>query len=85
MTDLLDYPNKKDEQTLIKTDIGKRKKEQFIQNLREGDVINDFFAVKISNKKSLISILKEKESGKEVASLRHMNRFMKAGSAYYDK
>jgi 3'-5' exoribonuclease len=49
MTDLLDYPNKKDEQTLIKTDIGKRKKEQFIQNLREGDVVNDFFAVKIKN------------------------------------
>jgi 3'-5' exoribonuclease len=49
MTDLLDYPNKKEEQTLIKTDIGKRKKEQFIQNLREGDVVNDFFAVKIKN------------------------------------
>lgn len=49
MTDLLDYPNKKDEQTLIKTDIGKRKKEQFIQNLREGDVVNDFYAVKIKN------------------------------------
>jgi len=49
MTDILDYPNKKDEQTLIKTDIGKRKKEQFIQNLREGDVVNDFYAVKIKN------------------------------------
>jgi 3'-5' exoribonuclease len=49
MTDLLDYQNKKDEQTLIKTDIGKRKKEQFIENLREGDVINDFYAVKIKN------------------------------------
>ncbi len=34
MTDLLDYSNKKDEQTLIKTDIGKRKKEQFIENLK---------------------------------------------------
>jgi len=49
MTDLLDYSNKKDEQTLIKTDIGKRKKEQFIENLREGDVINDLYAVKIKN------------------------------------
>ncbi len=49
MTDILDYQNKKDEQTLIKTDIGKRKKEQFIENLREGDVINDFYAVKIKN------------------------------------
>lgn len=49
MADLLDYSNKKDEQTLIKTDIGKRKKEQYIENLREGDVVNDFYAVKIKN------------------------------------
>jgi 3'-5' exoribonuclease len=49
MTDLTDYSKKKDEQTLIETDIGKRKKEQFIENLREGDVVNDFYAVKIKN------------------------------------
>jgi 3'-5' exoribonuclease len=49
MTDLLDYSNKKDEQTLIKADIGKRKKEQYIENLRDGDVVNDFYAVKIKN------------------------------------
>ncbi|MBY8991275.1 MAG: hypothetical protein KGD58_11020 [Candidatus Lokiarchaeota archaeon] len=30
-------------------------------------------------------LLKEKESGKVVASMRHMNRFMKAGSAVYSK
>ena len=49
MTDLLNYSDKKDAQTLIKTDTAKRKKEQFIENLREGDVVNDFFAVKIKN------------------------------------
>jgi hypothetical protein len=30
-------------------------------------------------------VLKEKESGKLVASLRHMNRFMKAGSPLYSE
>jgi len=49
MTDILNYEKKKDEQTMIKTDTGKRKKEQFIENLREGDVVNDFYAVKIKN------------------------------------
>ena len=34
---------------MIQADTGKRKKEQFIENLREGDVVNDFFAVKIKN------------------------------------
>jgi 3'-5' exoribonuclease len=34
---------------MIQTDTGKRKKEQFIENLREGDIVNDFFAVKIKN------------------------------------
>lgn len=48
MTDIYSY-DKKEEQTLIKTDTGKRRKEQFIENIREGDVINDFFAVKIKN------------------------------------
>jgi len=49
MADLLNYDKKKDEQIMIQADTGKRKKEQFIENLREGDVVNDFFAVKIKN------------------------------------
>jgi 3'-5' exoribonuclease len=49
MADILNYEKKKDEQTMIKADTGKRKKEQFIENLREGDVVNDFYAVKIKN------------------------------------
>ena len=47
MADIYQYDKKKDEQTIIKTDTGKRKKEQYIENLREGDAVNDFFAVKI--------------------------------------
>jgi 3'-5' exoribonuclease len=47
MTDIYQYEKKKEEQTIIKTDTGKRKKEQYIENLREGDAVNDFFAVKI--------------------------------------
>lgn len=49
MSDIYSYDKKGEEQTLIKTDTGKRMKEQFIENIREGDVINDFFAVKIKN------------------------------------
>jgi len=49
MADILDYSKKKDEQTLINADTGKRKKEQFVENLREGDVVNDIYAVKIKN------------------------------------
>jgi 3'-5' exoribonuclease len=49
MADIYQYDKKKDKQTMIKTDTGKRKKEQFIENLREGDVVNDFFSVKIKN------------------------------------
>ena len=49
MSDLYNYSKKQEEQTMIKTDTGKRKKEQFIENLREGDVVNDFFAVKVKN------------------------------------
>jgi len=49
MADILNYDSKKDEQTMIQTDTGKRKKEQYIENLREGDVVNDFYAVKIKN------------------------------------
>jgi 3'-5' exoribonuclease len=50
MSDLYKYDDKKkDEQTMIETDTGKRKKEQYIENLREGDVVNELFAVKIKN------------------------------------
>ena len=49
MSDLYQYNKKKDEQTMIETDTGKRKKEQYIENLREGDVVNDLYAVKIKN------------------------------------
>ena len=49
MPNLYNYSKKKDEQTIIETDTGKRKKEQYIENLREGDVINDIYAVKIKN------------------------------------
>jgi 3'-5' exoribonuclease len=47
MVDIYQYDKKKEEQTIIKTDTGKRKKEQYIENLRDGDAINDFFAVKL--------------------------------------
>ena len=47
MADIHNYEKKKEEQTIIKADTGRRKKEQFIENLREGDVVSDFFAVKI--------------------------------------
>ena len=49
MPDLYNYNKKKDEQTMIEADTGKRKKEQFVENLREGDVVNDLYAVKIKN------------------------------------
>ncbi|MEA2055639.1 MAG: HD domain-containing protein [Candidatus Thermoplasmatota archaeon] len=49
MSDLYSYNKGKDEQTIIKADIGKRRKERFVENLREGDVVNDFFAVKMKN------------------------------------
>ena len=50
MSDLYKYDKKKEEgQTMIKTDTGKRKKEQYIENFKEGDTINDFFAVKLKN------------------------------------
>jgi len=49
MSDLYNYSKKKEEQTMIEADTGKRKKEQFIENLREGDVVNDLYAVKIKN------------------------------------
>ena len=49
MTDIYGYEKKQDEQTMIEADVGRRKKEQFIENLREGDAVNDFFAVKSKN------------------------------------
>ncbi len=49
MSDLYKYQKKKDEQTMIKADTGKRNKEQYIENLKEGDIVNDLFAVKIKN------------------------------------
>ena len=47
MPDLYYHDKNKEEQTMIQTDIDKKKKEQFIENLREGDVVNYFYAVKI--------------------------------------
>jgi len=49
MTDIMEFSKTKDEQTMIQADTGKRSKEQYIENLREGDVVNDIFAVKIKN------------------------------------
>jgi 3'-5' exoribonuclease len=45
MTDIFSYEKKQEKQTMIEADTGKRKKEQFIENLREGDVVDDLFAV----------------------------------------
>lgn len=49
MPDILDYTKEKNEQTMIEADTGKRRKEQFIEDLKEGDIVNDFFAVKIKD------------------------------------
>jgi len=49
MTDIYNYEKKQEKQTLIEADTGKRSKEQFVENLREGDAVNDYFAVKIKN------------------------------------
>ncbi len=49
MTDIDSFEKKHDEQTMIEVNTGKRKKEQFIDKLMEGDVVNDLFAVKIKN------------------------------------
>jgi 3'-5' exoribonuclease len=49
MGDIYSYSKSSEEQTeqtMIKTDTGKRKKDQLIENLREGDSVNDLFAVK---------------------------------------
>jgi 3'-5' exoribonuclease len=47
--DLESYRKKQDEQTMIDVDTGLIKKNQYIENLREGDIVNDIFAVKIKN------------------------------------
>jgi 3'-5' exoribonuclease len=49
MPNLYNYTKRKDEQIMIEADTGKRNKVQFIENLREGDVVNDLYAVKIKN------------------------------------
>ena len=49
MPDRYSYNKRKDEQAMIETDTGKRRKEQFIENLSEGDMVNDIFAVKMKN------------------------------------
>jgi 3'-5' exoribonuclease len=49
MSDIYSYDKKREEQTMIKADTGKRKKEQFIENLRDGDAVSDFFAVRTKN------------------------------------
>jgi len=49
MSDIYSYDKKQDDQMMIKTDTGRRKKEQFIENLRDGDAVSDFFAVKTKN------------------------------------
>jgi len=49
MSDIYNYNKKEEKQTMIKADTGKRKKEQFIENLREGDVVSDFYAVRTKN------------------------------------
>ena len=46
MTDIYSYDKKQDEQTMINADTGKRKKEQYIEKLRENDTVNELFAVK---------------------------------------
>lgn len=45
MTDIYNFSKKPEKQTMIETDTGIRKKEKYIENLREGDTIDDLFAV----------------------------------------
>jgi 3'-5' exoribonuclease len=49
MADIYSYDKKQKEQTLIKADEGKRQKEIFIENLKEGDVITELFSVKLKS------------------------------------
>lgn len=46
MVDIYSYDKKSKEQVMIHTDEGKRKKELFIENFKEGDAVNDMFSVK---------------------------------------
>ena len=52
MEDIYSYDKKHEEQTeqtTIRGDTVKKKKEQYIENLREGDTVNEFLAVKMKN------------------------------------
>lgn len=49
MADLFHYEKKADEQTMIKTGGKKRRKIQFINELKEGETVNDLFSVKQKN------------------------------------
>ena len=49
MADIYSYDKKADEQLMIKTDSGKRRKEIFIEDLREGDTVNEAFSVKMKS------------------------------------
>ena len=49
MTDIYSYDKKSNEQVMIHTDEGKRHKEQFISDLKEGDMVNDMFSVKLKS------------------------------------
>jgi len=49
MTDLFQYEKKAEEQTMIKAEGKKRKKIQFIDQLHEGESVNDLFSVKQKN------------------------------------
>ncbi len=49
MADLFHYEKKAEEQTMIKTGGKKRKKIQFINELKEGETVNDLFSVKQKN------------------------------------
>ncbi|MEF8849005.1 MAG: HD domain-containing protein [Candidatus Thermoplasmatota archaeon] len=49
MADNIESSSKKQKQETIKADTGKRRKEQFIEQLNEGDKVNDFFAIKMKS------------------------------------
>lgn len=49
MTDLFHYEKKAEEQTMIKPGGKKRRKIQFIEQLKEGETVNDLFSVKRKN------------------------------------
>ena len=49
MTDIYSYDKKSNEQVMIHTDEGKRHKEQYINDFKEGDTVNDMFSVKLKS------------------------------------